>query len=225
MQMDIADVIFEVRKVGWARIPYALESNLGTLAGQFGEVVPSGFGSASVDILEVKDATSATSRSLSGIYGRGAFPFHTDQAKELHPPRYMLLRHLAGDTRRPTLLVRFDALQFTEQQLYGLRSAVFLVNGGRGRFYSSIICRTATGQEFVRLDQHCMRPAHKRSGSVMEDFQSALARHTPVEIHWNSESVLVVDNWRVLHARAPESNTNSGIRVLERALVRPMENQ
>jgi alpha-ketoglutarate-dependent taurine dioxygenase len=41
-----------------------------------------------------------------------------------------------------------------------------------------------------------------------------------VNVKWQRGDVLVVDNWRMLHARAPGGSDDAGIRRLERILVR-----
>jgi L-asparagine oxygenase len=53
---------------------------------------------------------NSTPNTYSGMYGLGAFPFHTDLAHRRYPPRYLALRCIIGFEDVPTLLLDGDKI-------------------------------------------------------------------------------------------------------------------
>jgi hypothetical protein len=194
-------------------------ADLLSLAESLGEVTPSRAGGPPVDELRPKPSSEAQPRSLSGQHGLGAFPYHTDAAHHLLPPRYVLLR-LASERRSvvKTLVASLPRrLRLNDRQT--LEHDVWLVDGGRGRFLTSVLSHV-DGQscEMFRFDEGCMRPADKTCGAARTVILRILANRG-VAIEWVPARTIVLDNWRTLHARegAPLDDAD---RVLERVLVR-----
>lgn len=216
--LKLAKIAHQLARAGWATVQYDRSHDLVQLAAMFGPVVPSACGRPLTDRLTVMDSSERSPRSLTGIYGRGAFPLHTDQAKVLRPPRFILLRLLEGDSKRPTLVARVNDI-ISPTLMAELRRTVWLVDGGRGRFYSSVVSSTPAGVTYVRFDRHCMRPACPESECIARELDKALEKATPQEIQWEADSVVILDNWTALHGRGHAVHTGPEHRVLERALV------
>jgi hypothetical protein len=73
------------------------------VASAIGSVLSLGEGPA-VHQLRPANKKMSDPNSYSGIYGLGAFPFHTDMAHWQHPPHFIMLRCIVGFEDVPTLL-------------------------------------------------------------------------------------------------------------------------
>lgn len=84
-------------------------------------------------------------------------------------------------------------------------------------FYTTILDKD---REFIRFDSGCMKPVDDfgaAARTVVEEKLKYTARH---DVTWRIGDVLVLDNWRILHARGPIVTGAEG-RVLVRAEVIP----
>ena len=175
-----------------------------SIASQLGEPLTLGRGFDSVERLIPRAATEAARNSLSGRFGKGSFPLHTDWAHRLTPPRFMILGAAEvepGAAR--TILTAAPALKSSEWSV--VRDGVFLVSNGGRSFYSSIL---RAGRLFIRFDAACMRPTDAHATEAEGVFRECLQQGHIVEIAWQSGDILVVDNWNVLHGRTePASET------------------
>ncbi len=191
------------------------------LALALGKPCPSREGNALIDRLMPTERNHARPGTMSFYFGLGRFPFHTDGAYSRIPPRFILLRLAAAAySLRPTLLCDIAALALRAEEVRALTHDVWIVRGGRRPFLSSILNDSLlVGHTILRFDRCCMRPASPRSKRCARIMDAALDNSVPVAIHWSSGKVLVLDNWRVLHARGDGPlDLNEG-RVLERASV------
>lgn len=221
--------IQQLHRTGWtaAHLAPSAAPDLATWASRWGTPIPSRLGGPLIDRLRIRETVEAPPRSLSARYGTGAFPFHTDQAKLSVPPRYLVLRCLqTDDPGRATLLQPLDQLDLPPADLDALRRAVWVVDGGRGRFTSALLSASPTlNTEILRFDPSYMRPAHPRFAEAGRRLTDALAEQDPVRIEWEPGLTVAIDNWRVLHARAeqlPAAEVISERRVLERVLLSPL---
>jgi len=165
-------------------------------------------------------ADQARPRSMSAHYGQGAFPYHTDGANFSCPPRYILLRAVLATARdRPTLMVDSNKWCLSEEDRSRLQQDVWYVNGGRGRFLTSILFHSdQTNGSYLRYDPCCMWPAHARFTKSARIMQAHCNSHTR-RVLWEPGRALIIDNWRVLHARPTGPDNSSERRVLERVFV------
>lgn len=190
------------------------------VAARIGRPVPIRAGGNVVDVLTPRTTAQATSRSLSGLYGRGAFPWHTECAHWRTPPHYFVLRLPAsGQSDRPTLLSDFRALPLDAQHIAELKWHLWVTRGGRGVHLTPLLNDTLVpGEQILRYDMDSLVPAVGSAIRARDILDVVLAELEPVEIHWTEGHVLVVDNWRWLHARG-EGPDAASLRVLERVLV------
>lgn len=155
-------------------------------------------------VQELVPRAAATPNTYSGIYGLDRFPFHTDLAHWRLPPRYFLLRCVTGYADAPTLLLDGQTI-LDAVTLDILTRAIFKPRRPReGELQLLRLCEfTDRGYRF-RWDDVFLKPA-SRIGEVAgrlvreqfpicEPLTIALAR---------AGDTLLIDNWRMLHARSP----------------------
>ena len=180
-----------------------------------GEIIPSRKNSNDlIDTLTVKSESDANSKSLSALYGKNDFPFHTDGAYLANPPKYVILRSPNPIQNCPTIICKPN---FKTVDANNLRKNVWLVNGGRGKFYTTMI-EDIDNDNRIRFDLACMRPAlpdFKYSADLME---SAIKTSEKQVINWKKNQCIIFNNWKLLHSRADA--TNSTQRILERIWIK-----
>jgi alpha-ketoglutarate-dependent taurine dioxygenase len=169
--------------------------------------------------LKPKAKEDAPPNTYSGIYGHNRFPLHTDMAHWRYPPRFLLLRCIAGFNSVPTMLV--DGAQAIEG-IEGIFSRA-LVRPRRPIEGSLPLLRLYDRQQgdhgLLRWDEVFIRPASRAGEIGIERLRERLAKLEPIQILLvNEGDTLIVDNWRMLHGRAPIPRGCEG-RVLERAYL------
>lgn len=147
---------------------------------------------------------TATPNTYSGIYGLGQFPFHTDLAHWRVPPRYLLLRCVAGYADIPTLLLDGEAL-FEAVTLDILTRAVFKprrpVNGS---LMLLRLCEPKAEGLCFRWDEVFLRSASPVGDLASSLILENIRKSEPLQIALvGAGDTLLVDNWRMLHARSP----------------------
>jgi len=197
----------ELIEIGYCCLTIESEKDLIELACKLGKIQYSRKNSSQyIDLLTVNQ--KATQRGLSSKYKDGEFPFHTDGAYLLTPPNYVVLRCEQEINSCPTILSLID---LNDNDLLTLKRDVWLVNGGRGKFYSSILSNT-NNKNIIRYDEDCMRPITSiRSKDLIHRLISDSKK---VEINWRRNLTVVIDNWRILHKRSDAKNSEE--RVLQR---------
>jgi alpha-ketoglutarate-dependent taurine dioxygenase len=217
---QIQQVIREALSRGWSLLETGAKSSLLELASVLGKPIPSRLNGPLIDMLRVVPPQEARKRSLSSVYGVGAFPWHTDMAHIRVPPRFAVIRSLSQQGVRPTLLLDSRELYQSGCDEAVLKTEVWFVNGGRGRFLTPVLNNTIqTGANIFRYDACVMRPATpsaRQSASLMRASENRSPSGT---IEWRHGLCVVLDNWRTLHARARQPAETEPERVLERVLV------
>lgn len=189
--------------------------NLLKLAKSLGNPVPSKPGALVISELRPKRPSEEQTRTFSSVYGLGSFPFHTDTAHWPIPARFVILRDVGISHDRPTLLLPMD--QFTDAfDLANISGSIWKIKGPFGSFFSSILAYR-NGIRTVRYDPMCMRPANHFA--IRFDEMLSARDCQPVRFDWKPSLVLIIDNWRMLHARGASSSDDSRSRCLERVLI------
>lgn len=166
-----------------------------------------------VEELTLQNKHEAHPSSLSRITGTGQQPWHMDLAHRMEPARYLVMgMHQVAIEIACTELLDASTLIPDVLQVEAL-SEPFLVRTGARSFYATM---TVKGQSFVRFDPGCMQGATTRAKALMQELldQDLVPSHTH---RWGPGSVLVIDNWKMLHRRADA--TNSANRTLYRVSV------
>jgi alpha-ketoglutarate-dependent taurine dioxygenase len=197
----------------------ASEEELAAIAGGLGEPIPARSTAPVVQDLMPLEVVSAPKKSLSALHGVGSFPFHTDGAHHRQPPRWVVMRCVdPGPANRPTLLVDGAQLPLTSRQWREVERAVWWVRSG-GRSFPASIVKRKEGALF-RYDRGCMTAAHRAFGAAGDLLEAAIEASDHVCLSWRPHDVIVFDNWRMLHARGTACGSDTGVRRLQRILVR-----
>jgi L-asparagine oxygenase len=157
--------------------------------------------------------------SMSAMTGTAAQPMHTDGAYFHLPPRYIALECVdPGEAYCPTHVQVPDLARLRGTGLPGLTKALWVSRGGgRAPFYCSVL-ETQSGITRLRFDPLCMRLAHAGTEAANEVRAAIESCSMQVEIQWRSGSLLIVDNWRCLHARG-EGASQAPSRRLRRWMI------
>lgn len=189
------------------------ESEFLRLAKSFGKIRRHANGQE-IKALTVSGKLEAKPNTLSSLYGKGAFPLHTDTAFCPIPAKYVLLRAVSGDLSRPTTFTSFDELLggMPESLILG---AIWTCTYGQSSFYTQI--RFKAGNSYgQRLDLDCMHPSNKSAVEIHRLITSC--RTPPMEIRWRPNMVAVIPNWTYLHGRGYSKAQNID-RLLHRIYV------
>lgn len=169
-----------------------------------------------VEHLTPKTREMAKRASLSKNFGLEKLPFHVDMSHWTIPAKYIILGCLReGLSNVPTLLLDYHHVDFRETELKLLQYGLFFVNSGRDSFYASI---TSINRMFIRFDPGCMEPVTPEAVSAIDLFSHQRVSHLAHAIHWQAGDIVIIDNWRTLHARCAAHSPDEG-RTLLRCIV------
>ncbi len=190
------------------------------IARAVGEPVRS-LGESDLEVLKPKATKDARPNTTSGMYGLNAFPPHTDMAHWPVPPRFLAMRTRKAMVGIPTQLLDREAIKLDAHTNALLRRFVWRITRVRRPYLCSVYF-DCHGQSGIRWDTCTMIP----QGQIATDVQPRLLelidsafRNERAEHEWTSaDEVLVIDNWRILHAR-PKVPEGSIGRELERILI------
>lgn len=151
--------------------------------------------------------------SYSGRFGFGGFPMHTDFAHWSTPPRYVVLRCVVGAKNVQTLVFDSHAIlaEVGEEVLQlGLVQPRIPLQGQRPLL--RILDRDQSEPPIFRWDSVFLVPATpcgQLAVAVVTDYlKEARPREVTLE---HPGDTLVVDNWRMLHARSAVMNGHERI--------------
>lgn len=175
------------------------------VAPMFGEVLSVWDDDDPVQNLVPIEKSAAAPNTYSGIFGRGRFPFHTDLAHWRNPPRYLMLRCVKGYSDVPTLVIDGNELVVAISSNRLNRALVKPRRPQNGR-YSLLTLREPEGDRpaLIRWDEVYLQPASKLGEEAMVEMLAEIARREPQSRALAQEGdTMIIDNWRMLHARAP----------------------
>jgi L-asparagine oxygenase len=161
--------------------------------------------------------------TYSGIFGLDCFPFHTDLAHWPLPPRYLLLRCVRGYADVPTLLLDGRAMAAVVGHDTMARALVKPRRPQSGELRIHRLLQTVDCREIVRWDEIYLQPASPVGSEASTRFKSLIDEAAPAHaVMINDGDVLVIDNWRMLHAR-PAIAPGRQDRKLERVYLRSLK--
>lgn len=140
--------------------------------------------------------------SLSSFTGAGAQPMHTDAAYLGSPPRYLAFECVdPGESSCRTDVWVSDHTRLLAERPSILTATRWVFHGGgHSPFYSPVL-DTVQGLPRIRFDKCCMSAAYENDTSL-DEVSSLLASYTQrVSFEWVLRGILIVDNWRCMHAR------------------------
>lgn len=161
-------------------------------------------------------------QSWTNIFGSGFFPFHTDFVYYPTPPRILLLR-LAdkAESFRDTLLIDTHDFSLSEEEFFLLRNEKWKTSFGRKRTLIRIIEESESddSKTIFRYDPVVMKP-FMRNNKGTEIVENTFLNTSSHRQSWKTGDVLIINNWRVVHARDYTHQRPNPTRVLERIILR-----
>jgi hypothetical protein len=144
--------------------------------------------------------------SLSGSFGRSAFPWHTDGAISSRPPRWIVLRAVELSERAST-----ELMDPSDGLLRSLQRTVLVARDrlGRARYLPAYVPMDHGHR--VRWDPRTCRPRSEETAVEVAMTPPSAA------IEWRPDLSVVIDNYRLMHRR-PAVGAGAE-RVLERTYV------
>ncbi len=210
----------ELEEVGYIKIN---NSNLGDtdlieLSKKLGKPVESRMGGSLIDRLSPKRKVDSNRNSLSNVHQLNSFPLHSDTAYYKIPVKYILLYcKNPGTGGRPTYLYDTHKLIYKYDELrLKLANVIFKVINGRNSFLTTIYNPEI---DFFRLDRDCMRFISPEGEDLFKEVDNLIHKEDIEEINWNTNDLLIIDNWRYLHGRG-RSKTKDYERLLYRLSIR-----
>jgi alpha-ketoglutarate-dependent taurine dioxygenase len=194
----------DLQRDGASRVAWVPDRALPELAAELGLV------SAQRTVISVRDSSAAPPTSLSGKYGVGVFPWHTDGAQLRSPPRLLLMRTAAG-THADTPTLWTDGLRIAMRNralIDDLREGRWLVRHGRPAFSVSAVVGTT-----LRFNLDQMEPETPEAVRASEVLLRTLSTSATREHHWRDGEVLILDNQRILHSRPAVPQSDRGRRL------------
>ncbi len=132
------------------------------------------------------------------------------------PPRYVLLKMLSQRSAVPTLILPVSC-PLQQVSLTELQHELWVGRARHRTFVCNLLAKR-NGDDLFRWDLVSLKPLSNGAARVQVDFEQAINNSESIAIHLDYGEALVIDNWRVLHAR-PAVRKEDRSRILERVLV------
>ncbi|MGH9590129.1 MAG: TauD/TfdA family dioxygenase [Terracidiphilus sp.] len=172
-----------------------------TIATGFGKAITPGEGRL---VQQLVPKAADTPNSYSGIYGLGSFPFHTDLAHWHEPPRYFMLRCVKGYAEVPTLLVDGSVLVREASRDLLTRALVKPRRPHKGAVPILRLYETTEKGDRMRWDEVFLQPIGSLGRLAVDRVRECLARiESQSMLLTVPGDTVLIDNWRMLHARSP----------------------
>jgi alpha-ketoglutarate-dependent taurine dioxygenase len=155
--------------------------------------------------------------SWRGMLPDNAYPFHSDAAFHSQPPRFLVLYCVDTETDAAGTDLIDPLPHLNAEQRRILASEPWRIVHA-GRRISTRILSDDAGTPCLRWDPMAMRPFLPSSAVGRRIIENAIAQTTKISHAWSSSSLLLIDNWRMLHARPPCDDRAK--RTLWRVLIR-----
>lgn len=218
----------DINRMVSSQISYGLENNdiyvtnidspinLEAIGSFLGTIIRPRFSDPLVQTLSPKHQNHANKLSLSGVFGMGRFPYHTDCAHHVSTPKLLLLYCSKSDeTNTPTEVLITnpkDLLEINEL------NKCYKFHSGRKYFNSPLVYRSSrNGKLALRFDPGCMILENNSSNELEATLNMILSRSKKVIINWSKGVLVAINNHACLHSRPPI--INRGNRELERVLI------
>ncbi len=186
---------------GWLFIPGTLGIDPQGILSMLGPIIPTRWGSPYLDLVpHTKD--SASPASMSSMIGMDEQPMHTDSAYSPLPPKYLALQCInPGEASCPTHVWEFDVDRLKGDRPTVMTDVRWIARGGGlSQFYCSVM-DVERDEVRLRFDRCCMVPIDGDTGIASETSTVLEAYSRRLSVDWQTGSILVLNNWRCLHAR------------------------
>jgi hypothetical protein len=204
---------------GWCLVPSDLALKPTDILKNVGPLLPSRTSSRYYQDLRSYNKASAPQASMSATIGTDAQPMHTDCAYYHLPPHYIALQCLEpGEAYCPTHVWALNLMRLQKSDSAVMRRAQWLSSGGGiAPFYCSIL-DMQNGIVRTRFDPLCMHPVSGTSHVLVDVRKTLEDCSQQIEFGWKRGNLLIIDNWRCLHARGVGAD-RAPSRMLRRWLI------
>lgn len=184
---------------GYVRVASDPEVSTLDVAASLGSVLELD-GIDAVQTLVPRNAEEVGEHRYSGLHGMGMFPLHTDLAHWHVPPRYLVLRCVVPAADVPTHFIHTRHV-FGPEAGDTLKRALFRPRRRQG---GRLTCVRLSEGECYRWDSTFISPVNRIAHELRSRIMTRLATHRSISLSLNhGGDCLLVDNWKVLHGRAP----------------------
>ena len=200
--MDVQSVTADLDAHGYVLLPEHLPGEMPEqVAAGFGEMITPWEGGL---VQRLVPRAGSTPNTYSGNFGLGPFPFHTDLAQWRVPPRYLMLRCVKGYRDVPTLLLDGRVL-LQRLGTETLRRAVVRPRRPQaGEVRLLRLLQSEADESLLRWDTVYLRPASRIGEIAFADMARCIGDASPQPVVMVGHGdTLIIDNWRMLHARPP----------------------
>lgn len=201
-----------VEKQGFAFLPSFLPHVDATAAGAALGVPEQVDGLSLVQELLPTPSGLTTPNTYSGNFGLGSFPFHTDLAHWVRPPRYVMLWCSRGDATTQTKII--DASSLIE--FIGSSALTRCLARPRRPMNEALqllpILQVLPrqDQQLFRWDSIYLKPSNEYAQIIFGKIQDYLSNVQPVAtVLINKGDTIILDNWRLLHGRSQVKDVES----------------
>ncbi|SDM56861.1 Taurine catabolism dioxygenase TauD, TfdA family [Maricaulis salignorans] len=168
----------------------------------------------------LKPRKDGTPNTYSGNFGLEQFPFHSDLAHWLRPPRYILLRCQVGFEDTPTLLL--DGRNLIQRiSRPTLSRTVYRPRRPRAGAHTllRLLETEIDGEELLRWDELFLQPTNRFATDTGHTIGNFIKSYRPLAVALSRPGdILIIDNWRMLHARSPIVAGREG-RIIQRVYL------
>jgi hypothetical protein len=163
--------------------------------------------SVSQTVLAPRDQSPQShKKTLSGIYGKDAFPYHTDYAFKPTPPKFIILANESCyHFGRSTFISSLSALPSDMAVL--LKDSSWILRSRLGTFIVSS-CQSVKGHLLFRWDLDFLTPYNDFAQRSAERIPPYLVAKKS-EISWSPRSAVMINNWICAHARGGATSAPS----------------
>lgn len=192
-----------VESTGWTLIPADEVGEIHALLGAMGRTLPAGPEGSRYRDLQPYSRDRAPQNSMSAITGTDAQPMHTDRAHTPHPPRYVALQCIdPGEGRCPTKVWALNGPGLARERPPMLSSPQWVFHNRAGTQFYSPIMEVLNCRVRIRFDPLSIYPASFSRDSVASAEACLRSFAKEDEATWERGALLLLDNWRCLHARS-----------------------
>jgi alpha-ketoglutarate-dependent taurine dioxygenase len=163
--------------------------------------------------LHVRNSQDSRPNTYSAIFGVGSFPFHTDFAFRANPPPLIALCNHTDETFDRCTYVS-DFANLSPELTVSLRKSEWQLQSN-GKRYVVGGCIFTQSQFAFRWDLRALFPANHEATCCALSVPRTLAERQHV-FRWRPRSGILINNWRVAHARAGETSDEHEVRTLVR---------
>ena len=165
----------------------------------------------------IPDKKSTFNKTLSTTYGCSSFPYHTDGAHYILPPRWIILQYKGNASSRFATLF-YDTMLIDRTEFDDiLHRHMYKVNSKEGVFLTTVINNAIWSEPIVRWNKLLMKKIY---GERSLDFDDLITSPS-LRVEWTKGKTVIFDNWRLLHAREEVGFEERETRIIERFSLTP----